>query len=166
MADYTDHLVRALADAGLAVRAVRRRRAGRRGPPAARAAGPTWCTCSSRPSAFGFSPWIGLLPDLVAAPVVGTLHEYGWWSAPRLGAGPGVAGRWNAGAGSTARPGGWPRPAAAVVTTNAGHARALADRLGIEAARIPLAPNVPDLGAGAGPVGRCATGSACRSTPR
>ena len=34
------------------------------------------------PSAFGFSPWIGLLPDAVGAPVVTTLHEYGWWSAP------------------------------------------------------------------------------------
>jgi glycosyltransferase involved in cell wall biosynthesis len=38
----------------------------------------------------------------------------------------------------------------AVVTTNPGHARTLADRLGVEAARIPLAPNVPDLGPGAG----------------
>jgi glycosyltransferase involved in cell wall biosynthesis len=36
--------------------------------------------------------------------------------------------------------------AAAVVTTNDGHARTLADRLGVEAVQIPLAPNVPDLG--------------------
>ena len=97
------------------------------------------------PSAFGFSPWIGLLPDLVAAPVVGTLHEYGWWSAPRR-----VPER----AWRVVERRGWfdretwrlaPAGRAAVVT-NAGHARVLADRLGIEAVRIPLAPNVPDLG--------------------
>ena len=34
------------------------------------------------PSAYGFSPAVGLLPALVRAPVVTTLHEYGWWSWP------------------------------------------------------------------------------------
>lgn len=148
VADYTDHLVRALSEAGEAVRpvavpgltsAVRQLHACR----------PDLVHVQFAPSAFRFSPWIGLLPDLVAAPVVGTLHEYGWWSAPAW-----VPGRaWR----PLERRGWFDRetwrlaPAGrAVVTTNAGHAGALADRLGIEAARIPLAPNVPDLGPGPG----------------
>jgi glycosyltransferase involved in cell wall biosynthesis len=148
VADYTDHLARALSDAGLAVRpvpvsglvsAVRRLRACR----------PDLVHVQFAPSAFRFSPWIGLLPDLVAPPVLATLHEYGWWSAPAW-----VPDRaWR----PVERRGWFDRetwrlaPAgAAVATTNAGHARTLADRLGIEATRIPLAPNVPDLGADAG----------------
>ncbi len=35
------------------------------------------------PSAYGYSPAIGLLPAMVRQPVVTTLHEYGWWSWPR-----------------------------------------------------------------------------------
>lgn len=35
------------------------------------------------PSAYGYSPGIGLLPAMVGQPVVTTLHEYGWWSWPR-----------------------------------------------------------------------------------
>jgi glycosyltransferase involved in cell wall biosynthesis len=150
VADYTRHLQPALAEAGLDVRllavdglvgAVRRLRAWH----------PDLVHVQFAPSAFGFSPWIGLLPDLVAAPVVGTLHEYGWWSAPRR-----VPER----AWRVVERRGWfdretwrlaPAGRAAVVT-NAGHARVLADRLGIEAVRIPLAPNVPDLGSDLDPV--------------
>ena len=143
VADYTGHLVRALLDAGEDVRpvavegltgAVRRLRRLR----------PDLVHVQFAPSAYGFSPRIGLLPDLVAAPVVGTLHEYGWWAAPRC-----VPDRlWRA----LERRRRFDREtwrlapaAAATVTTNAGHAGVLADRLGIGAAEIPLAPNVPDL---------------------
>jgi glycosyltransferase involved in cell wall biosynthesis len=98
------------------------------------------------PSAFGFSPRVGLLPTLLDAPVVTTLHEYGWWSAPSW-----VPDRlWRAveGSGHLDRETWRLAPtAAAVVTTNAGHARVVLDRLGVRAATIPLAPNVPDLGA-------------------
>jgi len=143
VADYTGHLVQALAAAGEdaypvevdgLVGAVRRLRELR----------PDVVHVQFAPSAFGFSPWIGLLPDLVAPPVVCTLHEYGWWSAP-----PGVPDRlWRV----PERRGWFDRetwrlaPAAAgVVTTNPGHAGVLADRLGLDAVTIPLAPNVPDL---------------------
>ena len=80
VSDYAGHLVQALSEAGEQVEpipvtglrdAVRRVRALR----------PDVVHLQFAPSAFGFSPWIGLLPDLVSAPVVGTLHEYGWWSA-------------------------------------------------------------------------------------
>jgi len=148
VADYTGHLVRALAAAGedvhpVAVRgllsAVRRLRALR----------PDVVHVQFAPSAFGFSPWIGLLPDLVTPPVVGTLHEYGWWSAP-----PRVPDRlWRL----PERRGWFDREtwrlatgAAATVATNPGHAGILADRLGIDAVIIPIAPNVPDLGAWVG----------------
>jgi glycosyltransferase involved in cell wall biosynthesis len=100
------------------------------------------------PSAFGFRPWPGLLPDVAGAPFVVTLHEYGWWSAPRQ-----VPGRvWRA----FERRGVLDREtwravpaAAAVVTTNAGHAATVADRFGADtppAVTVPLAPNVADAG--------------------
>ena len=85
VADYTSHLVDALRDAGTDVEAVAvdpgplgAARAARR----VRALRPELVHLQFAPSAFGFSPWIGLLPDAVGAPVVTTLHEYGWWSAP------------------------------------------------------------------------------------
>lgn len=97
------------------------------------------------PSAYGFSPWVGLLPDAVGAPVVTTLHEYGWWAAPawlpaRAWAALERRGRldretWRLAAAS-----------AAVVTTNAGHAAAVTARLGRATVPVPLAPNVPDHG--------------------
>lgn len=99
------------------------------------------------PSAYRFSPRPGLLPDLVRAPLVTTLHEYGWWSAPSW-----MPERvWRAGERrrlvdrETWRlvPAG-----AATLTTNAGHAETLARRLGVESVRVPLAPNVPDCAGG------------------
>ncbi len=158
VADYTTRLADALCAAGTpvsavpvdpgaggAARAVRRLRALR----------PALVHVQFAPSAYGFSPWIGLLPDAVAAPVVTTLHEYGWWSAPSWVPGPVWAalerrGRldretWRLGPRSTA-----------VVTTNAGHAAVAADRLGRVPAVLPLAPNVDDHGPGSG---RCAARS-------
>jgi glycosyltransferase involved in cell wall biosynthesis len=97
------------------------------------------------PSAFRFAPWVGLLPDLVGAPVVATLHEYGWWAAPSWV----PAAVWR----PLERRGRFDREtwrlgprAAALVTTNAGHAAAVRGRLGRDAVRVPLAPNVPDAG--------------------
>jgi glycosyltransferase involved in cell wall biosynthesis len=148
VADYTSHLVDSLCKAGTPVdrvevdpgpagvaRAVRRVRALR----------PELVHLQFAPSAFGFSPWIGLLPDAVGGPVVTTLHEYGWWSAPgwvpsslwtrverRL---PVDRETWRLAPAS-----------AAVVTTNASHAAAVAHRIGRASVTIPLAPNVPDCG--------------------
>lgn len=149
VADYTVHLVRALEEAGTAVTpvptdgsprsvlAVARRIRGLR---------PDVVHVQFAPSAFGFRPWPGLLPGLVEAPVVTTVHEYGWWAAPSWVPEP----VWRA----VERTGRLDREtwrlvpgAAATVTTNAGHATALADRLGMDADLVPLAPNVPDLGA-------------------
>jgi glycosyltransferase involved in cell wall biosynthesis len=93
------------------------------------------------PSAYGYRPGVGLLPSLVGAPVVTTLHEYGWWSwPPRV---PGAA--WSL----LERTGAWDRetlrlvPASrAVVATNAGHADVLRARLRREAVVVPIGPNV------------------------
>ena len=148
VADYTSHLVDALRDAGTDVEAVAvdpgplgAARAARR----VRALRPELVHLQFAPSAFGFSPWIGLLPDAVGAPVVTTLHEYGWWSAPG----------WVPSSVWTPLEQRWPvdretwrlAPAsAAVVTTNAGHAAAVARRVDRPTVTIPLAPNVPDCG--------------------
>jgi len=138
--DYTRQLGGALAAAGVDVvdLPVRGLRDAAR---LVKAACPDLVHVQFAPSAFRFSPLPGLLPDVVASPVVTTLHEYGWWAAP-----PWVPDRvW--GALERRR---WfdretwrlaPRSAAAV-TTNAGHAEVLARRLGIESVQVPLAPNV------------------------
>ena len=152
VADYTDHLVAALRAAGTEVTPVAvdpgplgAARAARR----IRALRPAVVHVQFAPSAFGFSPWIGLLPNAVGVQVVTTLHEYGWWSAP--GWVPAAA--WAA----IERGARFDRetwrlaPASAVlVTTNAGHASAVSRRLGRDAVTVPLAPNVPDCGAGGG----------------
>lgn len=145
VADYVVHLTRALCADGVDVvdvpvdglcAAARRVRAAR----------PDLVHVQFAPSAFAFSPRPGLLPDLLrGTPVVTTLHEYGWWAAPSW------MPEWVWRAGERRR---WfdretwrLAPASAVaVTTNAGHARVLAHRLGMDAVRVPLAPNVPDLG--------------------
>ena len=112
VADYTAHLVDALCAAGVevvsvptdpglvaAMRTARRLRALR----------PALVHVQFAPSAYGFSPCVGLLPDVVGAPVVTTLHEYGWWAAPSWL--PGRRGRpSNDGHASTARRGGSPPP--------------------------------------------------------
>ena len=93
------------------------------------------------PSAYGFSPAVGLLPALVEAPLVTTLHEYGWWSWPK--AVPGLL--W----GPLERRGWWDREtgrltaaADAVLATTPGHAAAVRDRMGVDARIVPIGPNV------------------------
>jgi glycosyltransferase involved in cell wall biosynthesis len=144
VADYTDHLVTALEVAGAAVRPVRfdgLLDAARR----LRSLRPDVVHVQFAPSAFGFSPRVGLLPDLLGAPVVSTLHEYGWWSAPA--AVPDRCWRVLERRRSFDRETWRLAPAgAAAITTNDGHARRLRERLGLGAVLIPLAPNVPDLG--------------------
>jgi glycosyltransferase involved in cell wall biosynthesis len=151
VADYTAHLVDALGAAGTDVEAVPVT-AGPLGAAQAvrrvRSLRPGLVHVQFAPSAFGFSPWVGLLPDLVGAPVITTLHEYGWWSAPS----------WIPQSVWTALEQRAPidretwrlAPAsAAVVTTNREHAAVVMRRLGRHTVTVPLAPNVPDWGSGA-----------------
>ena len=93
------------------------------------------------PSAYGFSPAVGLLPGLVRAPVVTTLHEYGWWSWPK--AVPDAV--W----GPLERRGLWDREtgrlttaARAVLATTPGHAEVVRARMGVQARVVPIGPNV------------------------
>lgn len=152
VADYTAHLVDALRAHGTNVVPVPTdpgplgaAQAARR----LRAMAPTLVHVQFAPSAYRFSPWIGLIPDVVGAPVVTTLHEYGWWAAPSW-----VPARAWAGLERRARLDRetWRlAPAsAAVLTTNAGHAATVAARLGRAAVTVPLAPNVADSGPGEG----------------
>lgn len=154
VADYVGRLAAALADDGLDVVAVPVRGSGPVGLLDAarriRAARADVVHVQFAPSAFGFSPLPGLLPLLVGAhvPLVTTLHEYGWWAAPSWM----PEAVWRA----LERRRLWDRetgrlvPAsAAVLTTNPAHGSVLADRLGVRAVRVPLAPNVPDVGHGA-----------------
>jgi len=93
------------------------------------------------PSAYGFRPTIGLLPALVAAPVVTTLHEYGWWSWPARAPDP----LWR----PLERTGLWDRETGrltgasrAVIATTPGHAAVAAERMGITPRVVPIGPNV------------------------
>ena len=102
------------------------------------------------PSAYRYSPAVGLLPLLLGRggpPVVVTLHEYGWWSWPARV--PGALWR------PLERGGVWDREtgalgtrAAALVVTNAGHGRAVRDRLGRAPEVVPLGTNVLPTGGG------------------
>ena len=144
VADYVRHLTAALDAAGVEAMPVPvgglRETAER-----LRALAPDLAHVQFAPSAFGFSARPGLLPGLVRGlPFVTTLHEYGWWSAPRWVPG----GLWR----PLERAGLWDREtwrfaprSSALLTTNEGHARVVAERLGRTAVRVPLAPNVPDL---------------------
>jgi len=93
------------------------------------------------PSSYGFSPVVGLLPSLVAAPVVTTLHEYGWWAWPAT-----VPDRvWR----PLERAGLWDREtgrlttaARQVLATTPGHARAVEQRMRVPARIVPIGPNV------------------------
>jgi glycosyltransferase involved in cell wall biosynthesis len=148
VADYTTHLVEALRADGADVEPVPVDGSPRAVAAAARrirASRPDVVHVQFAPSAFGFRPWPGLLPDLVRRPVVTTIHEYGWWATPSWV----PAAAWRA----VERSGRLDREtwrlapgAAAVVATNAGHAATLHRRLGVGAELVPLAPNVPDLG--------------------
>jgi glycosyltransferase involved in cell wall biosynthesis len=164
VADYVRHLAGHLegvgwsptvvsaagADAGAAVVADRWDLRGvRRGARALDRLAPDVVHVHFAPSAYGFSPAVGLLPRLLRRPVplVTTLHEYGWWSWParlpdavwrRVERG----GRWDRETG-TLGPG-----SAALVVTNGGHARTVADRLGRRPVVVPLGPNVEPADAG------------------
>lgn len=93
------------------------------------------------PSAYGFSPAVGLLPSLVAPPVVTTLHEYGWWSWPgrvpdRVWRPLERAGLWDRETGRLTA------ASAAVLATTPGHAATVRDRMGVSARVVPIGPNV------------------------
>jgi glycosyltransferase involved in cell wall biosynthesis len=146
VADYVRHLTAALRAAGddvLPVPVLGPREAAER----LRALRPDVAHVQFAPSAYRFSARPGLLPDLVRGlPMVTTLHEYGWWSAPKWV--PDAVWR------PLERAGLWDREtwrfvprSRAVLTTNAEHARILQERFGRSAVPVPLAPNVPDLGA-------------------
>src|SRR4051794_4307780 len=145
VADYVRHLSAALTAAGdevVPVPVVGPREAAQR----LRALRPDLAHVQFAPSAFGFSARPGLLPNMVRGlPFVTTLHEYGWWASPRWVPGP----LWR----PLERLGWWDREtwrfaprSSALLTTNEGHARVVRERLGRTAVRVPLAPNVPDLG--------------------
>ncbi|GAB3532883.1 glycosyltransferase family 4 protein [Phytohabitans suffuscus] len=95
------------------------------------------------PSAYRFSALPGLLPRLLppGTPLVTTVHEYGWWTAPAWLPGP----AWR----PLERLRLWDRETAllvpasrAVVVTNADHGARLRRRTGRRPVLIPLAPNV------------------------
>ena len=145
VADYVRHLTAALRAAGRGGR-VRFRSLGPREAASGCARSARRRARPVRPSAFGFSARPGLLPDMVRGlPFVTTLHEYGWWAWPRWV--PDTLWR------PLERAWLWDREtwrfaprSSALLTTNEGHARVVPERLGRTAVRVPLAPNVPDLG--------------------
>jgi glycosyltransferase involved in cell wall biosynthesis len=144
VADYVRHLTEALQAVGVDVIPVPVL-APREASAQLHALKPDLAHVQFAPSAFGFSARPGLLPDHVRwLPFVTTLHEYGWWSSPKWV----PAALWR----PLERSGLWDREtwrfaprSSALLTTNEGHARVVADRLGRTAVRVPLAPNVPDL---------------------
>ena len=141
VADYVHRLAAHLPAHGIRPRVVE---AGGRVGAAARELGrlrPDAVHVQVAPSAYGFSPAVGLLPALVDAPLVVTLHEYGWWSWPKA-----VPGRvWAA----VERLGLWDREtgrlttdADAVLATTPGHAAAARERMRVDARVVPIGPNV------------------------
>jgi glycosyltransferase involved in cell wall biosynthesis len=103
------------------------------------------------PSAYRFSARPGLLLPLLVGgrPLVTTVHEYGWWSAPRWVPGPlwrpvEALRRYDRESGRLV-------PASrAVVVTNPAHAALVRRRTGRPAVEIPLAANVADAGPATG----------------
>jgi glycosyltransferase involved in cell wall biosynthesis len=102
------------------------------------------------PSAYRFSGLPGLLPLLLPGPpLVTTVHEYGWWAAPRWVPGPvwrpaEALRLWDRETGRLV-------PASrAVVVTNPAHAALVRRRTGSRPVEIPLAANVADAGAAPG----------------
>lgn len=102
------------------------------------------------PSAYRFSAWPGLLPDLVRRPLVTTVHEYGWWSpaAWRLPARLGLA---------DAETGRLVPGSRTVITTNATHEDVLRRRFpAADVVRMPIPPNISVADGADGP-GRATT---------
>lgn len=154
--DYVRHLVAALRDAGVEACpvAVDPSRGGWPGGVAGAAAAvrrlrPDVVHVQFAPSAYGYSAAVGLLPLLLPAgpPLVTTVHEYGWWAAPRWVPGPlwrplEAVRAWDRETGRLV-------PASRrVIVTNAAHGARVRERTGRAAVEIPLAPNVADHGAG------------------
>ncbi len=94
------------------------------------------------PSAYGYSPSIGLLPvGLGPVPLVTTLHEYGWWSWPAQVPPP----AWDL----LEQRAPWDREtltlaprSARLVVTNPVHAEVVRARLRREPEVIPIGPNI------------------------
>jgi glycosyltransferase involved in cell wall biosynthesis len=94
------------------------------------------------PSAYGYSPSVGLLPvGLGTVPLVTTLHEYGWWSWPSRVPPP----AWDL----LEQRAPWDREtltlapsSARLVVTNPVHAEVVRARLRREPEVIPIGPNV------------------------
>ncbi|MDL5157783.1 glycosyltransferase family 4 protein [Actinomycetospora termitidis] len=137
VADYTARLVAALREHGTVVRDVPVDPGPRGALAAARAArGADVVHLQFAPSAYRFSSWPGLLGDLVRAPLVTTVHEYGWWS-PRPWRLPARLGLADAESGRLV-----PR-SATVITTNGAHEEALRRRHPrAQVLRLPIPPNV------------------------
>jgi glycosyltransferase involved in cell wall biosynthesis len=151
VSDYAGRLAGALGAAGVAVDTVPLR------PPASgrwlaatvgaaesvRRLGPDLVHVQFAPSAYRFSALPGLLPRLLppGTPLVTTIHEYGWWTAPRWIPGP----AWR----PLERLRLWDRETAllvpasrAVVVTNPEHGAEVRRRTGRRPVLIPIAPNV------------------------
>jgi glycosyltransferase involved in cell wall biosynthesis len=153
VADYVHRLAAALPAHGVSARVVEA--GGRVRAAAAELARlrPDVVHVQFAPSAYGYRPGVGLLPHLVRAPVVTTLHEYGWWSwPPRV---PSAAWR------PVERARLWDRetlrlvPASrGVVVTNPAHGEVLRERLGVQALLVPIGPNVDRVHADRGEVRR------------
>jgi glycosyltransferase involved in cell wall biosynthesis len=158
VSDYAERLAAALGGAGVEVDAVPLR------PPSpgrwlaatvaaaetVRRMRPDLVHVQFAPSAYRFSALPGLLPRLLppGIPLVTTIHEYGWWTAPGWIPGP----AWR----PLERLRLWDRETAllvpasrAVVVTNPDHGAEVRRRTGRRPVLIPIAPNVD--GAGAAP---------------
>ncbi|MCU1691329.1 MAG: putative glycosyl transferase [Frankiales bacterium] len=141
VADYVHRLAAALPAYGVEADVVEAGGRVRAAAAQLRAARPDVVHVQFAPSAYGYAPWVGLLPHLVRAPVVTTLHEYGWWSWPAR-----VPSRaWSL----LERTRLWDRetlrlvPASrGVVATNPAHAQVLRERLRVQPRVVPIGPNV------------------------
>ena len=157
VADYVRHLTAALHAAGDEVVPVPvdgvRKTANR-----VRAWRPDVVHVQFAPSAFGFSALPGLLPDLVRdRPWVTTLHEYGWWSVAAPACRRCCGDRSSVAGCGTARRGGSSRAAAAILTTNPGHAHVVRQRFGRTAIHVPARAERPGPVLSSGPADRAAT---------